>query len=266
MPDATVCSMEAIGIPVIALTRRDWDFLFDQLRSTTAVLDYLFRAAAEPPIALGEEPVRYDEFAAADAAAPPGPLNPDVAGLGGTHFSTPLLPQAPVGSDHAQWVMRIVLEDVAGSAIQSRMSEPNRQLLLSDLDRLPVGARTQWGQLLLDMLADVRQVPEGDCKWRWRRSIDPDGTRQLIFGGATHFGPEVEAAFQSYVLLRHHQLHRQTGLAEQTSTLGVLLTPRTDGRRPWDTTVLRTEGDNNLTPEEVERYTQLWNPQPAEAA
>jgi hypothetical protein len=49
--------------------------------------------------------------------------------------------------------MRIVLEDVASSAIQSQMSEPNRQLLLSDLDRLPVGARAEWGQLLPDMLA-----------------------------------------------------------------------------------------------------------------
>ncbi len=68
------------------------------------------------------------------------------------------------------------------------------------------------------------------------------------------------------MLLRHHQLHRQTGLAEQASTLGVLLTLRTDGSRLWDTAVLRTEGDNNLAPEEVERYTQLWNTQPAEAA
>ncbi|WP_158973205.1 hypothetical protein [Streptomyces griseus] len=36
------------------------------------------------------------------------------------------------------------------------MSEPNRQLLLSDLDRLAVGARAEWGQLLLDMLAAAR--------------------------------------------------------------------------------------------------------------
>lgn len=266
VPEGTICPLEPIGIPTIALTRRDWDFLFDQLRSTTAVLDYLFRAAVEPPVALGEEPVRYYEFAAADAEAPPGPLNPEVAALGGTHFSTPLLPQAPVGSDQAHRVMRIIMEDVATSAIRSQISESNRQLLLSDLDKLPVGARAEWGQLLLDMLADVQKVPAKESKWRWRRSIDPSGTRQLIFGCATRFGPEVEAAFQSYVLLRHHQLHQETGLAAQSSTLGVLLTPRTDGRRPWDTTLLRTEGDNNLSPEEVEQYIQLWNPQTAETA
>lgn len=266
VPEDTRCVLEPIGIPAIALTRRDWDFLFDQLRSTTAVLDYLFRAAAEPPIALGEEPVRYYELAAADAEAPPGPLSSDVAELGGTHYSVPLLPQAPVGSDATHRVMRIFLEDVATSAVRGGIAEPDRLLVLSDIDKLPVGARAEWGQLLLDMLADVAEVPAGECKWRWRRSIDPSGTRQLIFGCATRFGPDVQAAFQSYVLLRHHQLHQQTGLAEQTSTLGVLLTPTTAGERPWDTTLLRTEGDNNLSTEEVEHYTQLWNPQPAETA
>ncbi|MFD7003096.1 hypothetical protein ACFWA5_44330 [Streptomyces mirabilis] len=264
VPAGTTCTLEPIGIPVIALTRRDWDFLFNQLRSTTAVLDYLFRAAAEPPISMGEEPVRYYEFAAADAEAPPGPLNPDVAGLGGTHLATPLLPQAPVGSDRAHRVMRIILEDVATSAIRSQISETDRQLLLSDVDKLPVGLRAEWGQLLLDMLTDVREVPDGEVKWRWRRSIDPSGTRQLIFGCATRFGATVEAAFQSYVLLRHHQLHQSTGLAEETSTLGILLTPRTDGGRPWDTTLLRTEGDNDLSLEEVQRYTGLWNPESTE--
>lgn len=64
------------------------------------------------------------------------------------------------------------------------------------------------------------------------------GSRQLIFGCATRFGPDIQAAFQSYVLLRHHELHQHTGLAGQSATLGVLLTPRTDGTRPWGTTLM----------------------------
>lgn len=117
--------------------------------------------------------MRYYEFAAADAEAPPGPLSPDAAALGGTHFSVPLLPQVPAGVERAHRVMRIIMEDVATSAIRSQISEPNRLLLLSDLDKLPVGARAEWGQLLLDMLADVREVPADETKWRWRRSIAP---------------------------------------------------------------------------------------------
>ncbi|WP_432171823.1 hypothetical protein [Streptomyces sp. 1222.5] len=70
VPDGIVAHWQPTGMPAIVLARRDWDFLFDQLRSTTAVLDYLFRAAAEPAIPLGQEPLRYYEFAAADAAEP----------------------------------------------------------------------------------------------------------------------------------------------------------------------------------------------------
>jgi hypothetical protein len=70
VPRNTMVSWQPIGMPAIALTRRDWDFLFDQLRSTTAVLDYLFRAAAASPVPLGDEPARYYQLAAADAAAP----------------------------------------------------------------------------------------------------------------------------------------------------------------------------------------------------
>ncbi|RPF39314.1 hypothetical protein [Streptomyces sp. TLI_185] len=95
VPDATVVTWPPVGLPAIALTRRDWDFLFDQLRSTTAVLDYLFRAAADPVIPLGQEPLRYYEFAAADAEASPAEVDTGLVGPGGTLFSAPLLPQVP---------------------------------------------------------------------------------------------------------------------------------------------------------------------------
>ncbi|MFJ5728940.1 hypothetical protein [Streptomyces paradoxus] len=266
IPDDTVVDCTLPGMPCVALIRRDWDFLFDQLRSTTAVVNYLFRVADLDAIALGDEPVRYYDLAAADADASPGGVTPEVAALGGVHFSVPLLPQAPVGSDRAHRIMRMVLEDIATSPLGPHMSEANRLVLLSEVDELPVGARAEWGQLLLDMLNDVRQAPAGQCKWRWRRSITASGTRQLIFGCATRFGPEIQAAFQAYVLLRHHELHRRTGLAGDTSTLGVLLTPRTDRTRPWDTTLLRTEGDNQLTSEEVRQYSALWNRKTADSA
>lgn len=145
-----VTTWEPIGMPALARTRRDWDFLFDQLRSTTDVLDYLFRVADAPAIALGDEPVRYCECAAADAAAPPAELDTELVGLGGTQFSTPLLPQVPAGSGetHAHLVLRFILEDVATSMLRKAVSESDRLIVFSDLDRLLVGIREQWGQLL----------------------------------------------------------------------------------------------------------------------
>ncbi|GAA3381099.1 hypothetical protein GCM10020367_71020 [Streptomyces sannanensis] len=261
VPENTVATWQPIGMPAIALTRRDWDFLFDQLRSTTAVLDYLFRAAAEPPIPLGEEPVRYYEFAAADAAAPPKDVDTKLVGPGGTLFSAPQLPQAPAGADgtNVHLVIRIMLEDIALSSLGDSLTEANRFTVLSDLDRLPVSARAEWGHLLLDMLRDVPRVPDEHCKWRFRRTLDEDGTRQLIVGAATRFDAVIQASFSAYVQLRHHEVTSRTGRTEKSSTLGVLLTPCHDGRRPWDTSAVRVHGDLELSQEELRVYSEGWN-------
>ncbi|MFG2425986.1 hypothetical protein ACGFWD_44360 [Streptomyces sp. NPDC048448] len=100
--------------PVIALLRRDWEFLFNQLRSNHAVVGYLHRVAASAPV-LGGEPERYYELAAADAEAVPRALAPSWARRGGQPLSVPLLPAAPAGSDddEAHTMVRIILEDVA---------------------------------------------------------------------------------------------------------------------------------------------------------
>ncbi|MGP3977286.1 hypothetical protein ACTWQF_25410 [Streptomyces sp. 8N114] len=125
VPAGIVATWDTLDMPGIALTRRDWDVLFDQPRSTTAVLDYLFRAAAEPRIPLCDEPVRYYEFAAADAA-PPGGIDPELVGLGGTLHSTPLLPLAPVGTagTRAHMVIRLELEDVTALPLPASASRP----------------------------------------------------------------------------------------------------------------------------------------------
>lgn len=261
VPEKTLATWQPIGMPAIALTRRDWDFLFDQLRSTTAVLDYLFRAAAEPPVPLGEEPLRYYEFAAADAATPPKDIDTDLIGPRGTQFSAPQLPQAPAGTDgtNAHLMIRIMLEDITLSPLGDPLTEANRLTVLSDLDRLPVSARSEWGHLLLDMLRDVPQVPDDHCKWRFRRMLGEDGNHQLIVGAATRFDTVLQANFAAYIQLRHHEVATRTGHVENFSTLGVLLTPRHDGRRPWDTSTVRVHGDPELSEEELRVYSELWN-------
>ncbi|MFJ4671600.1 hypothetical protein [Kitasatospora purpeofusca] len=261
VPAGTVACWEDPGMPAIAVTRRDWDFLFDQLRSTTAVLDYLFRAAGQPQAALDDEPVRYYELAAADAAAAPGSVDTTLVGEGGRLWSSPLLPQVPAGRDdtHAHLMTRILLEDIARSPLPAYATEADRHLMLSDLDRLPVSARTEWGQLLLEMLDDVPNVAQDEHKWRFRRQVDSDGRRQLILGCTTRFSELVQRAFSGYVQLRQHEAVERTGDPENVSTLGVLLTPRTDGLRPWDTTAVRVSGPSDLSPEELEGYRSLWN-------
>ena len=52
-PDQLAFVADAAPLPHVALLRREWDFVFDQLRSTTAVVDYLHRIAPDH-IAVGE--------------------------------------------------------------------------------------------------------------------------------------------------------------------------------------------------------------------
>ncbi|WP_346136555.1 hypothetical protein [Streptomyces carpaticus] len=259
IPPETVVDCSDSGLLSVALIRRDWDFLFHQLRSTTAVLDYLFRVADLPAIALGEEPRRYYELASADAAAPPGTMDGSLIGGAAEPISVPLLPQAPTGWENvgAHLAMRIVMEDLATMPFTT-MSEAERLMILADVDRLPVAVRAEWGQLLLDMLDDVGLVPDDEVKWRFRRFINDMGTRHLIFGCASRFDPDIGYGFQTYTELRHHELSERSGKGPETSTVGVLLTPRSDGRQSWDTSTVRMEGNLSLTSEQLEFYRELW--------
>jgi hypothetical protein len=87
-PPDFVPTVPPTGLPSLTLLRRDWEFLFDQLRSTHAVVQYLHRAGALDPVPIGQEPVRYYELAQADEDAPAQDLGADILGEaeGGRHF------------------------------------------------------------------------------------------------------------------------------------------------------------------------------------
>jgi hypothetical protein len=57
VPEGVVIDEWALGGEGVVLLRRDWEFLFDQLKSIHGVGVYLERVAGEP-LELGEEPVR----------------------------------------------------------------------------------------------------------------------------------------------------------------------------------------------------------------
>lgn len=230
---------------MIALLRRDWEFLFNQLRSTHAVVGYLHRVAASAPV-LGGEPERYYELAAADAEAVPGALDPSWTRRGGQPHSVPLLPAAPAGSDddEAHTMVRIMLEAW--------------QRVLASLDSLPVGYRTDLGRFLLDALAAVTQAEQGTTAWRMRTFLAGPDWDQLGFAVCSTLTDHTRAAFSAWLQLRHHERGQHSDLAELTS-VGVLLTPRTDGYRDWNTTVVAVSGDPALTNEELLTYQHLFN-------
>lgn len=244
---------------VVVLLRRDWEFLFEQLKSTDAVVRYLHRVSPMPAIALGQEPVRYYELAAADAAARPQPPDPRLARPGMKSASTPLLPQAPAGFKDRPFhmLLRILLEDVATTSRPEGFDEAHMLDALAAADSLAVGYRAELGRDLMKWLREVADDDPENVHWRLRRVKFHDRPH-LIFGAATRWDEAVNYAFSMYVRLRHQQMVEAFGGDDTLLSVGVLLTPRRDGRRRWDTTMAAVLGNLNFSPEDRQELEDLW--------
>jgi hypothetical protein len=61
------------------------------------------------------------------------------------------------------------------------------------------------------------------------------------------------------VQLRHHEVYETVG-ADGSSliTVGMVLTPRSDGVRPWDTTMFAASGDLELDDDDVAEFRKVW--------
>lgn len=240
------------------LLRRDWEFLFDQLKSTYAVAQYCERVAGES-VELGREPVRYYDLALADANAEPQVLDPALVGPGRA-VSTPLLPLAPAASDdlEAHEVVRTIFEDIALARLIAT-SEPDRLHMLAELDRLPVGERAQIGRFMLDTMAEMLNQPDDCVAWRMRSLRGPAGQVNLGFGACSNpFTTELQELFGLWVRLRHHDALAVRNDVEDLTTIGVLLTPRQDELRPWDTTTASFSGDPGFSSADLEELRQVW--------
>ena len=245
----------------LVLLRRDWEFLFEQLKSTYAVLEYLRRVSSTDPVMLGQEPVRYYEFAAVDAATPPSPLDPRLATINHTARSTPLLPQAPAGhGDHQHHLLlRSILEDIATIPLKADgMTYADVLDVMACLDATPVGDRADLGRTLLGWFAELAKLPpDADNTLRSRGIILPDRP-YLLFAAANRHNAMVMEGFSMYVSLRHQQHLDLLPERSKMMTVGVLLTPRLDGRRRWDTTMTAAFGEERFDDEVRRAAEELW--------
>ncbi len=259
---ADVATLTSSGdLPVVTLLRRDWEFLFDQLRSVHAVVQYLRRVVDDDdPPPLGQESLRYYHLAQLDEETAPSPMTPALLTTGGRPESVPLLPKTPAGSDdqRAHGLYRVLLEDVATSTLDDQMREADRLRVLAELDKLEVASRTSLGQHLMAMLEELADEPAQHVKVRHRRFFFGQG-RQLCFSVGSRFDEQMQVSFSAWVQLRHHDLQAQTGEIDDSMTVGVLLTPRPDGGRRWDTTMVAVQGDLGLTTEQVTTWRRVFD-------
>ena len=85
----------------LVLLRRDWEFLWNQLRSASAVVEYAHRVADGERIALGTEVDRYFDLADRDEHAEPTPMAAWMADAGADQTSGPTLPREPADTADA---------------------------------------------------------------------------------------------------------------------------------------------------------------------
>ena len=257
-PAGVVPGVACAKHPSVVLLRRDWEFLFEQLKSTNAVAGYVARVAGED-LALGEEPARYYDLALADADAVPMRLDPAVLGPGRA-VSTPLLPLAPAGVEDrpAHEIVRIVLEEIATTRLTSS-DEGDRLRMLAELDRLPVGHRAEVGRFLLAAMDEVTRAPRDGVLWRLRSLKGDTGQAHLGFGVCSHpHTSDLQEAFGWWAQLRHHDLLNARGADDQLTTVAVLLTPPASGRDRWDTTSVAVSGRTSFTHDDLTALRTVW--------
>ncbi len=242
---------------VVIVLRRDWEFLFEQMQSTVAVIDYLLRVAPMEPIALGLEAVRYYGLAQADVGAPPSPEDPAFADLVMPDESTPVLPLQPaLRSNLVRWI----LEDI-GDVPTTGLDEDDarhRLRMLAAIDSAPISARAEMADVILSWFEQVQLAPPGAVWWRFRHYLYY-GRVHLIVGVTNQNREEMREAFGYLVRLRHVERGERSVAQAELITVGVLLQPRTDGHRPWDTTAGMVEGVVSLDPEERAIAVEIWH-------
>ncbi|HUR09526.1 MAG TPA: hypothetical protein VM347_43800, partial [Nonomuraea sp.] len=243
--------------PAVVLMRRDWEFLFNHLYSTRAVLAYLHRVAGEP-LKLGGEPRRYHEFALADLEAEPDPVAPELARFG-TAVSTARAPLDPAGRDDlaAHLLLRVIMEDIARSPFDEER-EAKRIKILADLDGLPVEARTELGQTLLGFMSAVGSWDGEGVRTETRLfAPNPDEFTPMVFMVASRFNEDLRDGFHSRVHLFHYDLHGSEA-AEHQSVVGVLLTPSRHPERLWDTTMFAVGGSYGYGADGMEEIREMF--------
>jgi len=226
-------------------------------------VNYLHRIA-DAHVAPNEHVEYYYELALADEQTPPQ-MNPSriPASLDdpALRMSHPLLPMEPMSADdgYGARMYRQMLEDITTSPWDR--TENDRLLVLSLLDQLPVAERTVIGQRLLTHLGQAPEVGIGETRWEARRYLLGTADIQLGFIVCNQFTDFHRQAFQQWAMLRHHEWTTllDVDIQDAASTAAVMLTPRYDRVRPWDTTVLVIVGMLDLDPNELQAMQRVWN-------
>jgi hypothetical protein len=134
-------------------------------------------------------------------------------------------------------------------------------LVLHLLDKLYVAERAVVGRLLLTNMSKAPRVDIGTTRWDFRRYLLGETDLHLAYAVCNHFTDRHRYAFKLWGMLRHHEwiTHLEPDRRSDATTVTVMLTPRYDKVRPWDTTLFAHFGERPLDDDELESMRSLWN-------
>lgn len=241
VPSGYIPSLDDSGdLPCLVMLRRDWEYLFDHLRSTRAVLMYIRRLAGIESV-LGDEPARYTALAISDEQCnPPEPLT-GVRALSEAFEAHPISPLKSVGN--ADLFFRQMLEDVA--CPDTTLDEWDRIRMLMCLDTLPALTRVDLSTFVSSFLQSAEGLPAGQSLSITRLFIPGDGSTPIVFMAMTG---DVEVS--QWQLQRRTRLlsydHAQSLDRKEQVAVGVLFTPTYDRAKPLHTHTVFIDGDSGL--------------------
>ena len=245
----------------LVLLRRDWEFLWDQLRSVTAIVDYAHRVADDDRVAFGSEADRYFDLADKDERAEPEPVAAWMTAIGATQTSGPTLPREPADTSdtvgHA--VFHRILEDIAATDFTG--DEQTRVEVLALIDKVAVTHRADLGRTLLRRIDHCALTPADTLRAQHRLMFVGGGQLHLAFSVYSQFTGYHRQLYETWLLHRRQQFLQASGAEgpEYPWSVGVLLTPRPDGRRLWDTTVFATNNGPAYEDTEFNQLTVTFN-------
>lgn len=245
----------------LILLRRDWEFLWRQLRSVAAIVDYAHRVTNDDRIPLGTEASRYFDLADKDAHAEPELLEPWMSDIGDIwQISEPMLPREPVDTSDevGHDVFHRILEDVAATDFTG--DEQIRVEVLALIDQVAATHRAELGRTLLRRIDHCALAPADTLRAQHRVVFLDHGRLHLAFSVYSQFAGYHRQLYETWLLLRRQGFLQASNAAgpDYPWSVGVLLTPRPDGHRLWDTTVFATNSGPAYDQDDFTRLEQVF--------
>lgn len=244
---------EVRGLPIVTLFREEWEFLFEQLCSTSLVVHYL-HAVSSSGIPPGNHVAYYYHQAERTRLRPEAADNFRAI----TELDPVWLPLEPASTIDMRGarMFRQMLEDIACGDSPICNNEEDRLAILSQLDSLPAQERSQTGRFLINLLEESQL---NETSFHCRRYLLPGGGIQLCFvisrASTAHDMFNIRARLWHFDWIKEHARSNHS----EPYTIALLLTPRKHTYRPWATLMLGIKGTMDYSDDEIAELHQKWN-------